>query len=80
MALNFEIWLLLERNPAACEAPQMSYVVPEFSEFLLPVDVDANAIILMLTLKVMTCCWVIPGSLLTGHSLRGDREGPGGSG
>lgn len=36
--------------------------------FLLPVDADAKAILFMTTLKVRTCCWVIPGSLITGHS------------
>lgn len=36
--------------------------------FLLPVDADAKAILFMTTLKLRTCCWVIPDSLITGHS------------
>ncbi len=59
----------------------MSYTVTEFSVFLLPVDADANAVLFMTTLKVMTCCRVIPGSLVVAteeQNLRGDREGEGG--
>lgn len=64
MVLNFELCLLLWRNTAACEGPPISCV------FLPPVEAD----LFMMTLKVMTCCLVIPGYLITAHNGRNGRN------